>query len=50
MIWVRGHTKIPGNERADVNAKAGAKAARDNMIARAASDIKIKLNRKIQYN
>jgi ribonuclease HI len=50
MIWVRGHTKIPGNERADVNAKAGAKAARDNKIARAASEIKIKLNRKIQYN
>ena len=50
MIWVRGHTKIPGNERADVNAKAGAKSARDNKIARAASDINIKLNRKIQYN
>ena len=45
MIWVRGHTKIPGNERADANAKAGAKAARD--IARAASDTTIKLNTKI---
>ena len=45
LVWVRGHTKIPGNERADVNAKAGARAARD--IARAASATTIKLNTKI---
>ena len=42
LVWVRGHTKIPGNERADVNAKAGAKAARN--ITRAASSTAIKLN------
>jgi ribonuclease HI/exonuclease III len=41
LVWVRGHTKIPGNERADVNAKAGAKAARN--ITRAASSTAIKI-------
>ena len=36
LIWVRGHSKIPGNEEADEDAKKGAKRARDSKLQRAA--------------
>ena len=44
LIWVRGHSKIPGNEDADEDAKKGAKRARDSKLQRAAHTKSIGLN------
>ena len=44
LICVRGHSKIPGNEEADEDAKKGAKRARDSKLQRAAHTKSVGLN------
>jgi ribonuclease HI len=39
LIWVRGHSKIPGNEEADEEAKKGARRARDTALTRPACSL-----------